>query len=742
MLKEFFNIKRDVRTFSFIFAFITSFACFFFPLLNSLSYEYSAFNSILLGYLSGLIIIEGLLKGDGSRIDKFTFLMLGLVGAVPFVISFFGTLFFQVCPVWQGALFYLIITIPAIFIGAVLGYFSFIAAKKFRKLIFSFVYLVLLLTPLAEIYFRPQVYLHHSIFTFFPGTIYDESIPIDLKMIQFRLYSMLPFVITLIGANYIKKTNNIFNNKIIIPIFIISFGLYFYLKPSLGFSTTEEVLKKNLIGEVVTDHFIINYPQSLSVSELNHLILLHEYYFFKITEQTGINYSEKINSFIFKDNIQKRKLFGAGNADVAKPWLGQTYTSLDNYENSLKHELVHIFTAKIGSTFLKLADNWNPAVIEGYAMAIENDYNGYDIDYLAAIARESGYTIPFSQLFSGFNFLGGTSSISYIYSGSFIKYLLGKYGISKLNSFYSDSDFQNVYDNSIENLESSYYSYLDSLNYEVKRSTAQLFFGTLPLVKKICPRISANQIDDAWKSFSEGDYIEAKKLFDKNYNYSGAYSSLVGKLRSRIKLGEISDAFTIAKYEIKKFEKSAYKYSLLIEFGDLAGLNADYDYADSLYSDVSTNLPNEYYVCIAETRKLLMKKYPNDYLLYIKGNQNERFYILTKIHNNEHSAYFIPLILNLSNELKISHQIVNIQLDDILINDKYIGSYIYNLLSNYYLIQGFYQKAIGFSNLSSKLSKPERSNTNSENLKKIVWINNYADKILRGKKIKDFSVAK
>ncbi len=64
--------------------------------------------------------------------------------------------------------------------------------------------------------------------------------------------------------------------------------------------------------------------------------------------------SKKINVYLFNDREQKKILFGAGNADVAKPWQNSIYISADSWQEYLKHELVHIFTAEFGVGYLSL----------------------------------------------------------------------------------------------------------------------------------------------------------------------------------------------------------------------------------------------------------------------------------------------------------------------------------------------------------------------------------------------------
>ena len=117
--------------------------------------------------------------------------------------------------------------------------------------------------------------------------------------------------------------------------------------------------------------------------------------------------------------MQKKEFIGAGNADISKPWLNHLYIEYDNYESTLLHEIAHCFTSEFGVTIFKTAAGFNPALMEGIAMAAENKYDEMDLHSSAALAFRNNFVLPIDKLFTGLNFFSQLSSISYIYSGSF-----------------------------------------------------------------------------------------------------------------------------------------------------------------------------------------------------------------------------------------------------------------------------------------------------------------------------------
>ena len=103
----------------------------------------------------------------------------------------------------------------------------------------------------------------------------------------------------------------------------------------------------------------------------------------------------------------------------------------------LNTKLAHCFTAGFGTGIFKLAAGFNPALIEGVAEAADGIYDENSIHYLASLAYKNDYRVNLNSMLSSFSFFGSVSSLSYIYSGSFIKYLTNEYGIEKVKNFLS-----------------------------------------------------------------------------------------------------------------------------------------------------------------------------------------------------------------------------------------------------------------------------------------------------------------
>ena len=166
------------------------------PLTNVFGYEFSALNALLLSFLSGLLSIsylKSLVKENQKfNVENFISALRWMI-FLPFAISIVNSIIFGFCSFTDGLMFYIVITFPSVIIGSAIGSAIFVLIKKLKVISFVILYLLILLIPILEIYFNPQIYLYNPLFAFFPGTIYDEGLSVDLKITLYRFFNAVFF---------------------------------------------------------------------------------------------------------------------------------------------------------------------------------------------------------------------------------------------------------------------------------------------------------------------------------------------------------------------------------------------------------------------------------------------------------------------------------------------------------------------------------------------------------------------
>lgn len=702
----------------------------FFPLTNIIGYEFSVINSFLFFILSGISAIHNskLIEiSNGYLLEhlKKTKILFLCTILFPLASGITSTLLMTECPINDGILFYFIISIPSLFFGYVSGILITTFFNRFNYFIFVVLAVFFLSLPLIEFYFNPQIYFYNIIFGYFPGTIYDEDLAVNNILVSYRLFHLAIFIGILLIINFyrIGQINKIRSLSIILIVGL----LFFLLKPALNFSTDLRVLKKHLNKSLETEHFKLLYPDSIDRQSAELSALLHEYYFEQVTHNLESKTDMKITSLVFESEEQKRELFGAGRADVAKPWLQQIYLNYPGYTSTLKHEIVHILAGEFGVTPFMVADNLNPAMIEGLAMAIEDNFDDMPVHSMAKLARTAGFKTSLQNLFSGFKFFSQNSSISYVYAGSFLKYLIDNYGVEKVKVLYGNLNFEQVLKKSLIELENEYNTFINDIEIDFNKHTAQLYFGGQTIFKKHCARTAAHRTKNAWMLYNQKKYSEAEKEFNRVYEYSGSYQSLIGLVNSKIQLKNYESALDIISMEMKNFLQTPYLYMLELTTGDLLVRNNKTIEAREWYDSLLVQLPT-----IDYQNEVLLRKALNDLDLlkdYLEGNRKKRLSLLMQL--NEKLIYYesIPVLLRYCKDREEIEIALNSLNSRVNVTDE-SSSYAVMKLSQAAVKIGKYKNAQELAIKSLSIgNKGKYIHSLIENLRMINWLNNFADEI-------------
>jgi len=705
-----------------------------FPLLNVFGYEFSVFNSVLLTFISGFYIISLSKRKEENVFKKFPqklILPSLLFLIIPFLVSVINSFFTGFCSFSDGLLFYIVITFPSVIIGFACGLVSFFFFKRFRRILFFLLIIFILLIALGEFYFNPQVYFYNPVLGYLPGTIYDEGISIDLKLILYRLLNLLFFGGLLTGLIF-HLSGKIRINKIFFLLYsiIISFT-FIYFSSSFGFSTTFGKLKSELNNHVSTEHFDIYFDHEVNDEFIKLIVLHHEYFYSELKKYLSTTPKERIQSFIFNDPQQKKELFGSANADVAKPWLYSTFTTYDNYNSSLKHEIAHCFTAEFGEGPFKIADMINPFLIEGIASASAPFYDENDIDFLASVAYKNEYKINIEKMYDFSSFFIQASSLSYIYAGSFTNFLADNYGIEKFKLLYTDLDFKKIYHKSIKELEKEYLAYLNKFDTDDKEVKANYYFGRKSIFYKVCPRFIADRLEKAWGHFQKGEYKKAEEVFKYTLERAETYSAVIGLANTLAEMNLHDSSIAIIKKYLHNFDKTAYYYNLEFNLADLYAEKGNIENADSIYKKLFNQNPNTTIYYLVDLRSVLLNK-ENLLKDYLSGSNKEKFSLLKDLNKKNYIYSSVPVMVDLAKFLDEDYWTFIKQFDKTLFVNNYLSAYGIFRLSEYMCENLDFNRARKMAALSLRLKDDYSLNLLlKENYKKLNWFYHNSEMVLR-----------
>lgn len=472
---------------------VLAFALSFVPMVGSLGYFGALALSPLFSWLGIFVGVDAghdrLLEADGGRQDGrriwlATRELLALWALAVSVLTV-GALWNPNCDLSAGLAFFAVGPLVSGWLGVVCGLLGSHLAKAHDEtvdpsrlrgaVIASIPFWVCLTVGLWRLYFDPVVFAFDPFWGHFAGPIYDEAVALGSRDLHFRAYNLSVACIGVVAwffvrhdprGSYIVRAWK-FRGPLALALVASLIAAWYGLRPTAhGFHQTRASIEEVLRGTEETEHFVIHYvPRTLTAIEIEDIALEHEHAWRQLQEKIGRAPADKVHSFIFDNENQKRALFGAGGVEVSMPYRGHIYLTYRPFpHNVLHHELAHTFAGEFGDPLLGLSRRGlflNVGLIEGVANALApRPADELGLHDQAAILDALDKRPPLTAIM-GLGFWGQSASRAYTAAGSFCLWLLETRGAEKLMALYQNAgDFEAVYEQPLVDLESAWVEFL------------------------------------------------------------------------------------------------------------------------------------------------------------------------------------------------------------------------------------------------------------------------------------------
>ncbi len=494
-----------------------------FPLLGILHVESSAVIAFVGFYVAGWAGIRDLQANKSFvkvLLRQWFFLLIPLLGGL------LSVLWRPNCGWLDGLQFFILFpvisTVFAVSLAWAITGHSF--SKPFR------LYVLVSLIPLLggvlfDLGFHPQFYTYNHVFGGVLGPIYDEELAIRPGLFWFR-------VLTLLWAVGLWSWGAAKRNKFeMYPIFGVALLLVvvYLFRAEFGINTTHEAIAKDLKGIHHTLHFEIYYdPEVISEERIRIVGKEHEFRYQQLLDTIQVRVPQKIRSYLYPNSIRKAMLTGARYTNVAPVWLKQPQIHVlwSSYDEVMPHELAHVFSREFGLPVLRAT--FSVGLIEGFAVAVEPPEGTPDPhEQVAAIlldpktAEWLGKDLASSvaDKLSPMGFWSGRGAVSYTTMGSFVRFLMDRYGITKLKQVYPWGDFERVYQKNVYELTKEWVEFIRQLPSDgAQLSYARTRFSRPSLFEQDCPHFVPAYIryaQAAQAAIERKQWLEAEQLSDE-----------------------------------------------------------------------------------------------------------------------------------------------------------------------------------------------------------------------------------
>lgn len=461
--------------------------------------------------------------------------------ATPLIIILLNAFRVKNCDFLEGFAFFLLLPVVSCVYATAGGtFFGLWLTRRWTACLAYFAYIFVTLVVLVHnLIFHPPVFGYHATFGYFPGPIYDEQISItDTLIIARGTTLLLAWFLLILSASTLEirrhtqlipklrwqklcqlKLNfeDLSRRILLVSVLGILTIIYCY-RGELGLRPTRGYIEKTLGGLRETAHFKIFYERGSNVErEIEQIEQDHEFRYAQLTRYFQIQPKQKILSYVYTSPEQKKRLVGARGTSVEDP-LGPGFHI--NYEPFphpvMKHELAHALTADWHPI---LPVSLNLGLHEGIAVAGDWDEGQLTGHQWSKAMRQLGVA-PAIQAVMGLGFWGHHPSQSYTLAGSFVRFLVDRYGMDQFKRVFPTGNFRKVYGKPLSDLVEEWETFVETVPLTATDiKIAEYRFKRPSIFQKPCAHKLAALSAEAWRAFRRSDFSAASRLFKELYAF-------------------------------------------------------------------------------------------------------------------------------------------------------------------------------------------------------------------------------
>lgn len=389
-----------------------------------------------------------------------------LLLALPLVILFANALRVKNCSLAAGFAWYALLPVLSAATGSAVGVAAGLAVQRriAGSALSGSVVLGSIAWGAARFYTAPPVFGFDPFVAYFPGSLYDEELPVSAALLAARGLHLLGALAALTLAAALLDGRRLRLRlrprapglAVAGALLALAWGIARdHLQPLIA--PDARSLAATLGARIETAHVTLHYsPAGPWARDIDLVAEDAEFRLSQVTAAFGVPPTGRIEAYLFDSAEHKRTYLGASHTQVAKPWRREIYLQHDAWPHPvIKHELAHAVAGAFGDSIFHVSRRGlhiNVALIEGAAVAADARLERVDLDQQVKIMRALGNQPPLDGIM-GPGFLAYPSARAYTVAGSFCRFLLERRGRARFRDLYrSGGDFPAAYGASFTSL--------------------------------------------------------------------------------------------------------------------------------------------------------------------------------------------------------------------------------------------------------------------------------------------------
>lgn len=470
----------------------------------------------------------------GELLERATWLAAGAIG-IPTAVLCVNGLRVPWCAPLEGLAFVAMGPAMGVLLAAVIGVAigAAIPGPRAATTIAALVPIVAALASASLLYTTPVIFAYGHFFGYFPGTLYDPDIAIEVPYMTFRVFTAAQIggYVALVLATVDHATARISAARArravgSLGIAALFFGATFAgeaLATDLRHRSSADSIREALGSELRGRYCDVIVPRELALARAERLRDDCDYRVERAAQMIGVTQRDRVTAYFFRTTREKRELMGASSTYIAKPWRHEVYLQLSGWPHPvLAHEIVHVVAGTIGRGPFRISGPLgglvpSPGIIEGIAVAVSwEERDGLTPHQWARAMMELGLTPSIAET-EGLRFLLQPASRAYVTSGSFVRWIFEQRGAQVVRRLYLTGDYERALGQPVEDAEREWRAWLAR---EVPLppealAMAEARFERPAIFAQVCPHTVAALMDTIADEMAAGDEAHAVRSCER-----------------------------------------------------------------------------------------------------------------------------------------------------------------------------------------------------------------------------------
>ena len=524
-----------------IFVAVATFAIGFLPLFGGPGYEHSLASGLLVPSAAAIAtaVERARMRGVSPLAGVTRGVLAGLwLASIAFATALLHGFRVGLCDLRGGAFDFVLVAGIGSVLGGVWGAVvaEIVRRRKRRRLVSVLLGFGLplgcALFSVGRFFTSPIIFAFDPFVGYFSGTLYDTVIDAGNALLTYRASTLATIVGALLVASVLSRdADDRIRGPIRGDLGAIARGalgaialsvtvVTTLLGAKLGHWQTASTIARELGGAKSGARCDVVFPDSMRPDEAALLLKDCEEELASVETYLGVRGPDRVTAFFFRDSAEKKRLMGAADTYIAKPWRHEVYLQVAPYPHPvLGHELAHVVSGSFGRGPFRIAGGasgfWpNPGLIEGMAVATSPDDDELTDAQWARAMLDLKILPPMKDVF-GFGFLGANASKSYTIAGAFVRFVVDRWGIDTMRTWYGGGDIETLTRLTWNQLDVAFHAELAKYTLSPEAAAfAKAKFERPSVFGRTCPHAIDALKRDASHCEAQKQIVKATKLYD------------------------------------------------------------------------------------------------------------------------------------------------------------------------------------------------------------------------------------